>query len=368
MAANGLAPLAAAESKRFAGEQRDLALPGAVGGSLTIHVEAGRAERSFHVTFEREGKGQYVYFDGAQWSELIVVTRSAPFRSGVHLAIDGQNVAHLAWVEGTGDRQGTVFYRTVRNAQAGPLEKVHAPQGWNECDIAVSSTGQAVIVANTTVQPELACYERTENGWVGTKLPSDNREDKWAPSVVWADDDLLFVASRRKDRHPFTWRVRDNGQWTKDAAVPARSYEPNGIPYGAGMIASSLDGYVYIIEKRGGEFVTAHRDVRMMKRGIIRGQHVGIGLTRAGTLVLCHSDMRHEDQKLRTILPEHRFYYSFSRDLGKTWTLNQPVAETSGQGHGNLAANREWVMLVWPDVRTPAGLRFSLVRDPGRAK
>lgn len=343
----------------------DLPVPGARGGSLTVHVEAGRRARDFHVTFERDGKGRYIYFDGANWSSPLSVTNARPFRSGVHIAVDRSNTAHLAWVEGAGDREGTVFYRTVRDGKRGAIEKVHAPQGWNECDITVSPAGNPVIAANTTIQEELATYERSAAGWKQTVLPSDNREHKWAPSIVWAENDLLFVASRRKNAHPFTWRVRENGQWTKDAALPVRSYEPNAIAHGAGMIAASLDGFVYFVAQGGDDFVTSHRDVRATKRGIIRGQHVGIGLTRGGTLVLSHSDMANEPSTDRTIGRQHRYYYSYSRDLGQTWTLNQPVAPEPGQGHGNLAANGDWVMLVWPDIREPAGLRYALLRDPG---
>jgi hypothetical protein len=134
------------------------------------------------------------------------------------------------------------------------------------------------------------------------------------------------------------------------------------------MMAASMDGYVYIVEKPGDQFVTSHRDARGSKRGVIRGQHVGIGVTTAGTLVLSHSDMTNAESKDRTIGAQHRFYYSFSRDQGRTWTLNQPVASESGQGHGNMAVRGEWIMLVWPDIRGGAHVRYSLIRDPGVAR
>jgi hypothetical protein len=293
------------------------------------------------------------------------VTTSPPFRSGVHLAIDHRNTAHLAWVEGKGDRGGTVYYRTMREGKPGVIETVHAPQGWNECDIAVDAGGRPAIAANTSTQNELAVYERSATGWMRTVLPSDNPHHKWAPSIVFAADDLLFVASRRKDAHPFTWWVRDGGRWTKDAKLPARSYEPNAIADGAGIIASSMDGYVYFVGKFEGRFMTSHRDVRAMKRGVIRGQHVGVGRTSNGTLMLSHSDMTNAETKERTIGARHRFYYSFLFNRGEEWTLNQPVAAEPGQGHGNMAVNGEWAMLVWPDIRGGAHVRFSLLRDPG---
>lgn len=52
----------------------DQALPGGEGGSLTIHVEAGRRARDFHVTFERAGRGQYVSFDGVNWTAPLPVS------------------------------------------------------------------------------------------------------------------------------------------------------------------------------------------------------------------------------------------------------------------------------------------------------
>jgi hypothetical protein len=112
-------------------------------------------------------------------------------------------------------------------------------------------------------------------------------------------------------------------------------------------------------------FQLIRRGARTMKRGSIRGQHVGIGLTTNGTLVLSHSDMTNANVRDRTVRPEHRTYYSFSRDLGRTWTFNQPVAAHSGQGHGDLAVNGAWVMIAWPDVR--GGIRNTLMRDPGAA-
>lgn len=341
----------------------DRPLPEATGGSLAVHVEAGSRERDFHLTFERNG-AFYVYYDGDNWGTPIQLTADRPFRSGVHLAIDSDNVAHTAWVEGGGDRNGTVKYRWIRSGLPGPVENVHAPQGWNECDIAVDHSGRVVIAANTTTQSEMAVYERqTEGGWKQTVLPSDNTLHKWSPSIVFAEDDLLFVAMRRKDAHPFTWQVRDKGVWTKDGATPWRSYEPNAIAHGRGIIASSMDGYVYRVEKRDGAFVTSHHDVRTTKRGVIRGQHVGIGRTTSGTLVLAHSDMKQPDQRDRTIDAAHRFYLSWSRDNGTTWIYNQPVAAEAGQGHGNLAVNGNWIMAVWPDTRGGPHLRYSLWRD-----
>jgi hypothetical protein len=45
--------------------------------------------------------------------------------------------------------------------------------------------------------------------------------------------------------------------------------------------------------------------------------------------------------------------------------LDQPVAEAPGQGHGNMAVRGKWVMLVWPDIRNGAHVRYSLLHDPG---
>jgi hypothetical protein len=354
-------------SMAYAGDLRsvvsDRPVPGATGGSLTVHVEAGRGGRDFHVSFERNG-AFYVYYDGKTWSSPLQLTTGQPFRSGVHLAIDDDNVVHAAWVEGGGDRKGTVKYRSIRNGRLGLVEDVHAPQGWNECDIAIDHDGRPVIAANTTTQSELAIYERADSAeWKQTVLPSDNTLHKWAPTIVSADDGLLYVAFRRKDAHPFTWQVRDKGVWTKDAALPWRSYEPNAIALGSDLIASSLDGYVYRVEKRDGTFVTSHHDVRTIKRGVIRGQHVGIGRTTAGTLVLAHSDMKRADQRDRTITREHRFFLSWSTDNGTTWTYNRPISPDAGQGHGNLAVNGDWIMAVWPDIRGGPHIRYALWRD-----
>ena len=345
----------------------DQVVPGASGASLTVHVEAGMGRRDFHVTFERDG-AWYTYFDGAGWTVPVQVTAGAPFRSGVHLAIDRDNGAHVAWVEGGGDRRGTVKYRRIRpgggTVQLGPVEDVHGPQGWNECDIALDHAGQPVIAANTTTQSELALYERQADGrWRQTVLPSDNSLHKWAPTIVAAEDGLLYVAFRRKDAHPFTWQVRDRGVWSKDAATPWRSYEPNAIPHGRGLLASSMDGYVYRVEKSGDTFITSHHDLRQMKRRVIRGQHVGLGRTAAGTLVLAHSDMANEDQRDRTVGGNDRIYLSRSSDDGRTWTFNVPLAADPGQGHGNLAVNSTWIMVVWPDIRGGPHLRYSLLED-----
>ena len=56
-------------------------------------------------------------------------------------------------------------------------------------------------------------------------------------------------------------------------------------------------------------------------------------------------------------------YMSFSRDGGKTWTYNQPLAAAPGQGHGDLAVNGNTVLAVWPDIRGGAHLRYSLLND-----
>jgi hypothetical protein len=282
------------------------------------------------------------------------------------MAVARDNTVHFAWVEGSGDHGGTVYYRTARAGQLGVREMVHAPQGWNECDVAVDAAGSPVIAANTTLIEEMAVYERTDSGWTPTVLPSDNTLNKWAPSLTFAESGLLCVAFRRKDKHPFTWQVRQDGRWSKDTRMPARSYEPNLIASETGFIASSLDGFVYFLDLRDGEFVESHRNVRTMKRGITRGQHVGLGMTTHGTLVLSHSDMTNANVRHRTIGPEHRFYYSFSRDRGQTWTFNRPVAVEPGQGHGDLGVNREWIMLVWPDLR--GGIRYTLLRDSGAAQ
>src|SRR5690606_37056979 len=278
------------------------------------------------------------------------------------------NVAHAAWVEGGGDRRGTVKYRQLRpGKKPGRVEDVHGPQGWNECDITIDHDGRPVIAANTTTQSVMAVYERQPDGrWSQTVLPSDNTLHKWAPTIVAADEGLLYVAFRRKDEHPFVWQVRDGGTWTKDAALPFRSYEPNAIAHGPGLIASSMDGYVYRVTRKAGTFVSSADDVRTAKRRVIRGQHVGIGLTDAGTLVLSHSDMRNEDQRDRTIAPGHRIYMSFSRDGGKTWTYNQPLAAEPGQGHGDLAANGNTVLVVWPDIRGGQHLRYALFEEGAR--
>lgn len=341
-------------------------LPGGEGGGLTVHVEAGRRARDFHVTFEQAAGGAYyVHFDGANWSAPIELTAGRPFRSGVHLAIDAANTAHAAWVEGGGDRRGTLRYRSICDGRAGAVEDVHAPQGWNECDIAVDPTGRVLIAGNTETQQELAVYGRTGDGWVRTVLPSENTLHKWAPSIVAVDSDLLFVAFRRKDAHPFVWQARVGGGWTMDAATPWRSYEPNAIPHGRGIIAASMDGFVYRVEHRDNGFVTSHHDVRATRRGVIRGQHVGIGRTDRGTLVLAHSDMRNEDQRDRTIDATDRFYLSCSRDDGATWIFNHPVADEAGQGHGNLAVQGNWIMAVWPDIRGGPHVRYTLLRDGG---
>lgn len=361
----GLAVLIPVASARLQTVISERELPGAEGGSLTVHVEAGRGGKDFHVTFERDG-AHYVYFDGERWSAPVRVTGGRPFRSGVHLAIDRENNAHLAWVEGGGDRRGTVKYRRIDRGRASAVEDVHGPQGWNECDIAIDARGRPVIAANTTTQSELAIYEKESGAWRRTVLPSDNSLHKWAPSIVSADDDLLYVVFRRKDAHPFTWQVRRNGVWTKDEATPWRSYEPNAIARGSGLLASSMDGYVYRIERRDEGFATSHIDVRETKRRVIRGQHVGIGFTDAGTLVLSHSDMRNDEQTDRTVEAVDRFYLSYSHDGGTTWTYNRPVATESGQGHGNLAVNGNWIMAVWPDVRGGAHIRYMLLADEAR--
>jgi hypothetical protein len=359
----GLASLAPLSAKpAFTRSIHDQRVPDTDGASLTIHVEAGRRERDFHVTCGRAG-AYYLYFDGTAWSAPLPITTEHPFRSGVHIAVGHDNAAHLAWVEGRGDRDGTLRYRTVRAGRLGATETVHTPLGWNECDIAIDSAGRPLIAANTTTQKQLALYERGDADWKRTVLPSDNELGKWAPAIVTAAEGLVYVALRRKDRHPFTWQVRDGGVWTKDTATPWRSYEPNAIPHGAGLIAASMDGFVYRVEKQAGKFVVSHHDVRATKRGIIRGQHVGIGLTRGGVLILSHGDMANEPSTDRTIRAHHRFYYSFAHDDGRTWTFNQPVAAESGQGHGNMAVNGTWVMLVWPDIRGGAHLRHSLLRE-----
>lgn len=178
----GMAP---AVSTR-ASEIGDQPVPGAEGGSLTVQVEAGRAEKEFHLTFQRDG-AYHVSFDGAKWSAPLQITMGRPFRSGVHMAVDRDRTAHFAWVEGGGDHNGTVYYRTARAGKLGPTETVHTPQGWNECDIAIDDAGSPVIAANTATTSQMAVYERTDSGWKPTILPSDNELYKWAPFSVRSD-------------------------------------------------------------------------------------------------------------------------------------------------------------------------------------
>jgi hypothetical protein len=51
-----------------------------------------------------------------------------------------------------------------------------------------------------------------------------------------------------------------------------------------------------------------------------------------------------------------------SVDGGKTWKANRTVTkDRAGQGHGNVAANGNIVMMVWPDMRDGLHLRYRLI-------
>jgi len=337
---------------------KDRPIPETEGAGMTVHVEPGTNDSDFHITFWNEAI-TYAHYDGRSWSSPIKVAENWPFRSGAHMAIGPDNAAHLSWVQGGDDRHGTVMYCKINDGRIEEIQPVHSPQGWNECDIALNSLGEPTIVANTDVQSQMAVYEQTSSGWSKTVIPSNNGLDKWAPTIAFANDDLLLVAHRRKDRHPFVWSARDNGVWTIDNATPWRSYEPNAIPFQNGILAASMDGFVYKVQKRNGAFATSALNARETKRGIIRGQHVGIGLTDDGVLFLGHSDMSNDNPRDRKIGDESRIYYSYTPDQGLNWTYNVPVSQDAGQGHGDLAANGSDVMIVWPDIRNGNHLRFT---------
>jgi hypothetical protein len=343
----------------------DQAIPGAQGCGITVHVEAGKNERDFQLTYEKMGSGgYYLYYNGTTWSQPLQVIADAPFRSGVHMAVDSKNHVHFAWINGPSDRGGNLKYRKWDGNILSNIEIVHTSQGWNECDIAVDNQDGAQIAANTSSNSVMARYYRTGAQWQTEPLPANNSEHKWAPTIVCTKGGKIYITYRRKDGHPFVWQAYFNGKWSLGQSI-TRTYEPNGIAVGEDLYAASLQGRVYFVKGIGTGPVRSYYKSFGGACGIIRGQHVGIGMTDRGMLYLSYSNMTNTNIKDRTITQSHRYFYALSPDSGNTWTQGNVrlTQDNSGQGHGNMAVNRTWIMFVWPDMRQGLHLRYSLKHD-----
>lgn len=340
----------------------DRQIPGTSGGDLACHVEAGTNSGDFHVTYEVEGEGTYyVYYDGSGWETRINVHTDRAFRSGTHMAIDNNNNVHFAWCPGgysfTGsggsDRNEPLKYRKLSGTVLSSIEIVNSSQGWNECDIAWDKlNSRPIIAANGNVQPEMCVYEKTGAIWTKKSLPNTvGSLDRWAPTIVCTDQGRIIVGYRYKDGHPFTYTVREPDMTWISEESSSRTYEPNAIPISEGLISASAQGNVQqLIRTADNTYFALVPSFGSV--GYLRGVHCGLAMTSNSNLYVCYSNQTNSDIKDRTINTGDQYYYKISSDEGTKWESVQTVTnDNSGQGHGNCAANGNWVMFVWPDMR-----------------
>lgn len=99
--------------------------------------------------------------------------------------------------------------------------------------------------------------------------------------------------------------------------------------------------------------------------GQLRGQAVGLAVTQSNAVYASYSSQNGAsgDINNKNVTGSAKSYYAVSRDNGQTWTEFRATQDNTGQGWGNIAANGNWVMMVWPDARGGKGLRYNLIED-----
>lgn len=341
---------------------RDQPIPGADGGWMTVHVEAGLAPKSFHVTCEKGdsiqgGLGHYLQFNGRIWSRLIPITADKPFRSGVHMAVDPKNGVHFCW-----GANGKIHYRALIGSLLGPVEVV-TDAYWIQGDVAVTPDG-GIFVAATPSEQLAVVFERQGPGqWKRHELPHTAKI--WAPTITAATNGDLFVVARENEggSHATACWKRSGGTWNDKAIVlPGHNFEANVQALDDGDFIATCyrsDRHPWLLRSDG------TRQRIAATQGWARGQHVGLARTVDGIWWTSYSTQGGVDEALiqnRTVDQRWRSFFATSSDRGATWTQHPITQDESGQGWGNLAVNGEWVMMIWPDARQ-CRLRCNLIRS-----
>jgi len=356
----GVKPLVRAASGLKPGEVIDQAIPGAEGSWMTVHVEAGRKPRSFHVTHEKGatvqgGLGHYIHFDGQSWGAPIQITEENPFRSGVHMAIDGKDNVHFCW---GADKK--IKYRALIDGKLSSIEIV-TDAYWTQGDVTVTSDGR-VYVAATPTEKLMVVFERQGPGqWNRQDLPHEFKV--WAPTITATPKGNLFVVAREDNGSPnghatLFWK-RIDGRWNeKPSSIAAHNFEAN-------VYALNDTDFLISCYRAGGRVYQDDRTHWVVwpdntrsqisrNKGQARGQHVGFARTDDGKWWASCSNQGESKEALledRTVDQRWRSFYAISSDQGKTWTEYCVTGDESGQGWGNLSANGNWVMMLWPDAR-----------------
>jgi len=336
----------------------DAPIPLTARGTSTVHLHEGRAPGDFHLTFEREGDGgYYAYFNGVQWTAPVKVTEGPTYRGGVNLAVDSRNQAHLAWgIELPADEY-RVLYRSVNALAPGPIETVKDGADHPECAIAVDATDRIVVAGTTDAKIGMGLHSRESAGvWRSSLAPTPTARGCWAPAVACADGGRVYLAYRnRENDSPTYWNVWREGQWTDYRFVPGHKFQPFVRADGAACLltanAHAFAQFMRIEPDRDGNYTVSTAAIAP-KLGRLRGAHVGLAQTAHGTLYASHASIEYPDTLTKTVRPGDFFALHTSRDSGRSWSPAQRVAaDVAGQGFGNIAANGDVLMAVWPDVR-----------------
>jgi len=340
-------------------------------GTSTIHLHEGRAPGDFHLTFEREGDGgYYTYFNGLQWTAPVKVTDEPTYRGGVNLAVDARNHAHLAWGVELPAGEYRVLYRSVSALAPGPIETVQAAADHPECAIAIDAASRIVVAGTTEANIGIGLHWRgPADVWKSSLAPTPTARGCWAPAVACADGGHVYLAYRnRENDSPTYWNVWREDAWTGYRYIPGHKFQPFARADGAACLltanAHAFAQFMRIEPDRDGGYTVSTAPIAP-KLGRLRGAHVGLARTARGTLYASHASIENPDTLTKTVRPGDFFALHASRDGGLSWSPAQRVTvDVAGQGFGNIAANGDVLMAVWPDVRGgELHLRYRLWRD-----
>jgi len=344
----------------YSQEILDQAIPGTNGAGIAIHVAAGNHNGDFHITYEKSGI-YYRYYNGQNWESAIKITGDAPFRSGAHIAVDRNNNPHFVW------GNSGCHYTKITDNQVQNQENIPGTGGWNQCDIAISYAGRILVASNSGTHNKHAVFELLSNGsWQKIHDLPVGSDGRWAPNITTTRGGIIYVATRsRNGSHNLLWNVIKDGKVSENYQQSGHWFEPNGIAIGESFAAAALDGghFIHASPTNDGPHYIYYTKIGAAT-GRLRGALIGLGMTSGNTLYASYSNQGNSDINDRTIRPSHSYYYSISKDTGKTWETNKPVTtDASGQGHGSMAVNGNWIMFAWPDMREGLHVRYSLMLD-----
>lgn len=348
----------------------DQPIPGTDGGTLSIHVASGKGENDFHVTYEKDG-GYYVCFNGKKWSDPIQITQGQSYRSGYQMTIESDKKIHFVWGP---ENRGIIKYRALINDVLG-AEQTVILDSRGESAITADGSGTLYIAATAPEGNVMAVHTKKPGGtWTMERLPrNESPGNRWSPGICITDGGKILVTYRHLTTdprdHPTNYCIFENGLWLQECTVPGHKFKTQPIAVGedfifaAGNAPNTID-FIHLHAIGGGRYDTFIKRIDG-PRGRIRGQRVGLAMTDYGTLVATHSNMHAPHPSTnKTIESIDRYFYSTSRDKGRSWITTIPVtSDTTGQGHGNVAVNGNAVMMVWPDMRDGLHVRYSLYRD-----